>query len=41
MLRRNSPVAGRESVVEKVCERGRFRAVSKRERELWMVRVVR
>jgi len=43
MLRRNSlvsPESGRESIVRKFCERGRFGAGSDRERELWIVRVV-
>jgi len=49
MLRRNGPVtkfrgvspkAGRESVVGKICERGRFLAGNEREGELWMVRVL-
>ena len=49
MLRRNRPVIksvesvlrpGKESMVGKICERGRSRANSERERELWMVRVV-
>jgi len=35
-----SPQAGRESMVGKICERGRFWAGSERVRELWMVRVV-
>jgi len=47
MLRRNGPVIkplsqswGRESMVGKICERGRSWAGSEREKELWMVRVV-
>ena len=49
MRRRNSPVtkfrgvspkAGRESVVGKIFERGRFLAGNEREGELWMVRVL-
>jgi len=50
MLRRNGPImksirgvspdAGWESVVGKICEKGRSWAGSERERELWMVRVV-
>jgi len=50
MLRRNGPVvksvescspeAGRESMVGKICERGRSWGGSERDRELWMVRVV-
>ena len=44
MLRRNDPViksaeAGRESMVGRICNRGRFWAGSERERELWVVRV--
>jgi len=35
-----SAEAGRESVVGKICERGRSWAGSERERELWMGRVV-
>jgi len=35
-----SPEAGRESMVGKICERGRSWAGSERESELWMVRVV-
>jgi len=32
--------AGRESMVGKICEKGRSWAGSERERKLWMVRVV-
>jgi len=48
MLRRNGPVikavesvleAGRESMVGKICEKGRSWAGSERERQLWMVTV--
>jgi len=35
-----SPEAGGESMVGKICERGRSLGGSERERELWMVRVV-
>jgi len=39
-IREVSPEAERESMVEKICERGRSWAGSERERELWMVRVL-
>jgi len=32
--------AGRESMVGKICERGRSSGGSEREREIWMVRMV-
>jgi len=38
--RKVRPVAGRESMVGKICGRGRSWAGSEREMELWMVRVV-
>jgi len=49
MLRRNCPVVKYvesvlrlecESMVGKICERGRSSGESERERDLWMVRVV-
>ena len=39
-IRGVSPEAGRESMVGKICERGRSWGKSERKRELWMVRVV-
>jgi len=35
-----SPEAGKESMVGKICERGRSWGRSERKTELWMVRVV-